>query len=168
MVKWHLFHNPIELKKWHKKAIFWTYAKRNNSASSQRLTNQEILHSMAYFQFFDVNAHRTASDLANAVWDIVIKWNYFEKNTLGKQFATAADSISANIAEGFGRYHKKDKIKFYHYALGSTTEANDWNRKAFHRKLLTPEQFKSFSEKIDRLPREIRTLIKLTDEKLTI
>ncbi|MCK4639103.1 MAG: four helix bundle protein, partial [Bacteroidales bacterium] len=25
----------------------------------------------------------------------------------------AADSISANIAEGFGRYHKKDKIKFY-------------------------------------------------------
>lgn len=35
------------------------------------------------------------------------------------QIINAIDSISANIAEGFGRYGKKDKIKFYYYSFGS-------------------------------------------------
>ena len=29
------------------------------------------------------------------------------------QYIRAIDSISSNLAEGFGRYHKKDKIHFY-------------------------------------------------------
>jgi len=41
----------------------------------------------------------------------MVKWDYFAKKTVGEQFIDAVDSISANIAEGFGRYHKKDKIK---------------------------------------------------------
>ena len=32
------------------------------------------------------------------------------KKVVGAQFAEACDSISANIAEGFGRHFKKDKI----------------------------------------------------------
>ncbi|MBA4411197.1 MAG: four helix bundle protein [Bacteroidota bacterium] len=47
------------------------------------------------------------------------------QKTIGAQFIEAADSISANIAEGFGRYHKKDKIKFYYYSRGSTFESTD-------------------------------------------
>ncbi len=31
-------------------------------------------------------------------------------------------SISANIAEAYGRNHSLDKIKFYYYARGSITE----------------------------------------------
>jgi len=34
------------------------------------------------------------------------------KKHVGGQFVEVADSISANIADGFGRYNKKDKIKF--------------------------------------------------------
>ena len=37
----------------------------------------------------------------------------FEKRQLGRNLSEAVDSISANIAEGFGRHFKKDKIKFY-------------------------------------------------------
>lgn len=34
----------------------------------------------------------------------------------------AAISIIANIAEGYGRFHSKDRIRFYLQARGSSTE----------------------------------------------
>jgi four helix bundle protein len=49
---------------------------------------------------------------------------------VGEQFVSAIDSISANIAEGFGRYFKKDKIKYYRYRTGSEKEGLDWNEKS--------------------------------------
>jgi len=65
-----------------------------------------------YVSLNDVNAYKIAFHLSNYVWDIVTRWDYFAKNTVGQQFVTSVDSISANLAEGFGRYHKKDKISF--------------------------------------------------------
>ncbi len=62
-----------------------------------------------YLTLNDISAYKIAFHLSNYVWDIVIKWDQFAKNTIGRQFVDAVDSISANIAEGFGRYHKKDK-----------------------------------------------------------
>ncbi len=55
-----------------------------------------------------LKAYKTAFHLSNYVWDIVIGWDHFAPNTIGCQFVNAVDSISANLAEGFGRYHKKD------------------------------------------------------------
>ena len=62
--------------------------------------------------------------------DITIKWDYSSQKTVGIQFVTAVDSISANIAEGFGRYGKKDKIRFYRIGKGSIFESLDWNEKS--------------------------------------
>ena len=45
-----------------------------------------------------------------------------EDYALCGQLRSAALSIAANIAEGFGRYHSKDKIKFYFYSRGSSPE----------------------------------------------
>ena len=60
-----------------------------------------------FLQLNDLQAYRAAFELSNYVWDIVIHWKFFERDTVGKQFARSIDSISANIAEGFGRYFKK-------------------------------------------------------------
>ena len=65
-----------------------------------------------YLKLNDISAYKIAFNLSNYIWQIVIKWDYFAKDTVGKQFVKAADSISANIAEGFGRYGKKDRIRF--------------------------------------------------------
>lgn len=70
-----------------------------------------------------------------------MRWDYFSKDVVGKQFIRSIDSISANIAEGFGRYNKKDKIKFYHYSFGSIKESFNWNEKAIARKLTNREQY---------------------------
>lgn len=119
-----------------------------------------------YLQLNDVNAYKIAFNLSNYVWDIVIEWDYFAKDTVGRQFVRSIDSISANIAEGFGRYYKKDKIVFYRYSYGSITESLDWNQKAKVRKLLTSEQYKHILVELKRLPREINHLISYTNEKL--
>jgi four helix bundle protein len=102
------------------------------------------------------------------VWRIIIEWNNFARDTVGKQFVTSTDSISVNIAEGFGRYSKKDKIKFCRYNYGSTKEALDWNEKSKIRKLISDKEYNHILEELQRLPKEINHLIKYTNHKLTI
>ena len=94
----------------------------------------------SYLSIDKIEAYNKALTFSNLLWDEVIKFDYFEKNSVGLQLVRAADSVSANIAEGFGRYHKKDKIKFYQYAKGSALECYDWLLKCKHRKLLNESQ----------------------------
>ena len=121
-----------------------------------------------YLQLNALNVYKTAFNLSNFVWDVVIKWNYFAKNTVGEQFVKAMDSISANIAEGFGRYSKKDKIKFYRYSNGSLKECFDWNQKSKKRKLLSDKEYDYIFGELQKLPKGLNQLIQFTNQKLTI
>jgi len=85
---------------------------------------------------------------------------------LGKQLVNSTDSISANIAEGFGRYHKKEKIHFYRYSFGSMKETQDWIKKATQRKLISENDEIYITQRLDKLPKLINQLIKYTNEKL--
>src|SRR3989344_7178470 len=121
-----------------------------------------------YLQLNDIEAYKIAFNLSNFIWDIVVKWDYLAKDTIGKQLIRSADSISANIAEGFGRYTKKDKINFYRYSYGSIKESLDWNEKSKVRKLISEHEYNHILEELNKLPREVNNLIKYTNEKLTI
>ncbi|MEK9180552.1 MAG: four helix bundle protein [Patescibacteria group bacterium] len=119
-----------------------------------------------FLQLNDLDAYRIAFDLSNYVWETVKNWDYFTKDTIGKQFARAVDSISSNIAEGFGRYGKKDKINFYRYSFGSLKESSDWNEKANIRKLLSGAQYSHINGELIKLPKLINQLIQFTNSKL--
>ena len=114
----------------------------------------------------DIDAYKIAFHLSNYVWKVVTNWEGFSKRTVGEQFVTAADSISANIAERFGRYFKKDKIKFYFYSAGSVKECLDWNEKSKVRSLISEEEYKHIFEELQKLPEAINRLIKYTNLKL--
>lgn len=121
---------------------------------------------MNYLKLENIEAYRLSYELSNIVWNIVIKWESFAKYSIGQQYVNAIDSISANIAEGFGRYTKKDKIRFYHIAKGSLLEGDDWTRKALQRNLISIEERKSIFDLMDQLPKSINSLIKYTNDKL--
>lgn len=121
---------------------------------------------MEYLSLEKIDAYVVAYRLGNEIWEIVAGWDKFEKWTLGMQMVRSADSISANIAEGFGRYHKKDKIKFYRYSYGSMKETIDWLQKAKDRKLLSDEKADYLFSKINTLPKHIHQLIRFTNQKL--
>lgn len=74
------------------------------------------------------------------VWEEVIQWNKFDKDTLGKQLVRAADSISANLSEAYGRYTFPDRKRFSYYARGSLCETINWINKAIERNLISGER----------------------------
>lgn len=119
-----------------------------------------------YLSLNDIEAYKIAFNLSNLVWDIILKWDYFAKDTVGKQFVRSVDSISANIAEGFGRYHKKDKIKFYRYSYGSLFESLDWIEKSKTRNLVTVKEYDYVNNELQKLPKSIHHLINYTNTKL--
>lgn len=116
----------------------------------------------------DIDAYRVSPCLSNEIWSIVHSWDFFARDTVGKQFVRSADSISANIAEGFGRYHKRDKIHFYHYAYGSVKESLDWVLKARMRGLITQDEYEHFMCILQGLPSALHRLINFTQTKLRV
>ncbi len=114
-----------------------------------------------YLKLNDIEAYKIAFKLSNYVWDLVIKWDYFPKTTLSHRFVRAVDSISENIAEGFGRYSKKDKVRFYRISYGSLFESLDENEKAKRRMLLKKEEYEHILSELQELPKSIHHLIKL-------
>lgn len=121
-----------------------------------------------FLKLNDIEAFRISFHLSNYVWDVVLKWSNFSQRTVGEQFVRAVDSISANVAEGFGRYGKKDKIKFYRYSQGSLSESLNWNEKSKFRKLLSKEEYNFIFAELQKLPKAINSLILFTNEKLKV
>jgi len=108
----------------------------------------------------NLEIYNIAMDLGEKVYDFVIKWDNFHKDTMGKQLLKAADSIAANLSEGVGRYHYKEKKNFSYYSRGSLFETKTWLTKANNRKLIDNELFTSLINDIERLGVKINNYIK--------
>ena len=116
----------------------------------------------------DLEIYKFAIELSRLTWQVFEKLPYLHKCHQGYQFLDAVDSVGANIAEGFGRYTKKDKINFYRYSFGSLKESQDWTEKAKIRKLLTLPEYNTIMGELQKLPLELNSLIKFTNSRLTI
>ncbi|PIZ71123.1 four helix bundle protein [Candidatus Peregrinibacteria bacterium CG_4_10_14_0_2_um_filter_43_11] len=110
----------------------------------------------------DLEVYQLARELGKLVWNIVIQWDYSKRKTIGDQWTQSTDSISANIAEGYGRYYFKETIRFYYYSRGSEFESYDWFEKAKERGLLKEGEIDQFQILMDQIPKELNILIKRT------
>jgi four helix bundle protein len=106
---------------------------------------------MAFCRFEDLRVFQLAEKLADDVWHIVSKRKYFEKDTVGKQIVTAADSIGANIAEGAGRGTQKDNQRFVRISRGSLNETKYWLQRTKSRGLISEDQSMLLKKIIDEL-----------------
>ncbi|MBX7094814.1 MAG: four helix bundle protein [Flavobacteriales bacterium] len=71
-----------------------------------------------------------------------------EKLRLSDQMIRCSRSISANIAEGYGRFHFQDSIRFYIIARGSLIELLDHLYVCIDENFITQETFNNFREEI--------------------
>ena len=115
---------------------------------------------MAKTNFEGLQVYRLAERLADGVWVIVVEWNVFARDTVGKQLVKAADSIGANIAEGTGRGTFVDNRRFVRIARGSLNETKHWLRRAYRRQLLTDKEVRKLKPLLDELAAKLNAYLK--------
>jgi four helix bundle protein len=110
-------------------------------------------------RFENLRLYKLSEELADAVWEIVSRWDGFNRDTLGKQIVKSADSVGANIAEGTGRYGVKDNKRFVYFARGSLNETKHWLRRAYRRRLLSAAEIERLKPVMDELSPKLNAYI---------
>ncbi len=107
----------------------------------------------------EIEVYRLAEEIADKWWEIVSRWSPFAKDTVGKQLIRAVDSIGANIAESYGRYHFAEKIHFLYYARGSLYEAKFFVRRSRTRNLIAQVEFDEMMNDLQTLAPKLNAYI---------
>lgn len=110
--------------------------------------------------FENLRVYQLSEKLADAIWELVLGWGNFARDTVGRQLVRAADSIGANIAEGTGRGTYQDNRRFVRTARGSLRETQHFLRRAFRRKLITGPQVDKIKPLIDELAPRLNAYLK--------
>jgi len=110
-----------------------------------------------------MTVYKYAEQLADMIWDDFDNWPEKAQRTIGYQIIRSADSIAANLAEGYGRFTHADRKRFYIIARGSFEETKAWLRKAIRREIVSsPSRIEEYKTLIDALGPLLNGFIRAT------
>jgi len=115
--------------------------------------------------FENLKVYQLSEDLADLIWEISVRWDNFNRDTIGKQIVRSADSVGANIAEGTGRFGFQDNKRFGYIARGSLNETKHWLRRAFKRNLLSKDEIEKQKPIMDELSPKLNAYINSIENK---
>ncbi len=116
--------------------------------------------------FENLEAWQKAIDLAVLTYTVTRNFPKEEMYALTSQMRRAASSVSANIAEGHGRYNIKEKIQFYTIANGSLAEIKSFCYLAERLEYLNSEQIEQLTPLIITNQKLLNGLIRSLKAKL--
>jgi four helix bundle protein len=99
--------------------------------------------------FEDLVCWQKARELKHFVRGLCGQFPKSEQYLLTAQVKDASRSITANIAEGYGRFHFKENTQYCRQARGSLYELLDHMIEAFDENYITSEQLAAFKEKFE-------------------
>ena len=108
----------------------------------------------------ELQVYHLSMEVGEKVWNIVSDWNYFDRDTIGKQLVRSIDSVAANLSEGFGRFHYKDSKNFSYYARGSLYETKTFLVKANKRALISDDELQLLLTEIKNIGIKLNNYIK--------
>ena len=108
----------------------------------------------------DLKLYQECLDFEQEVWNIVNEWEGFNKDTVGKPFIQAADAISGNIAQGYGRYNFKDKKHYCYISRGYLLKTKGWLLKSKERELIGEEKSDELIEFVEKIHRMLNAYIR--------
>jgi four helix bundle protein len=108
----------------------------------------------------DLEIYREAMRIGEVIWCLVADWPFFAKDTVGRQVVRAADSIAANLSEGYGRYHFKENQKFCYYSRGSAHETQTWIEKSVRRNLIPDDTARELYRDLDTFMKRLNAYIR--------
>ena len=92
----------------------------------------------------DLDVYNLGERLSDMVWEDYDHWREKALRTIGFQIIRSSDSISINIAEGYGQYTAADRKNFYRYSRDSFEETMGWLRKAARTKLVDESRMQEY------------------------
>src|SRR3990167_4937040 len=113
--------------------------------------------------FKDLQVWQKAADLASLIYKITESFPNSELYGLTSQMRRAAVSVSSNLAEGFKRSHKKEKLQFYNIAYGSTAELESQVEIALRLNFLNAEDCQKLNLSLIEIGKMIDGLVKSTN-----
>lgn len=121
----------------------------------ERLTNKAKIQS-----FTDLTVWQESYKLVLMIYKITKGFPKEEIYSLVDQMRRAAASITANIAEGFGRQSYKEKVQFYYLSKGSLNESKNFILIAKGVGYITKEQLEELSFQINKADQLLQGLIR--------
>lgn len=115
-------------------------------------------------KFEDLHAWQKARELVNRIYDMTQKGSLAKDFGLRDQIQRAAVSIMSNIAEGFDRAHRAEKMQFYRVARASAGEVRSLLYILSDRQYENPELIQTAQELADELGKIIQGLIRSFQE----
>lgn len=115
--------------------------------------------------FTDLVAWQEAHNLTLDIYRVTKKFPKEETYSLIDQMKRCSISISSNIAEGFSRQGKKEKLQFYFIAKGSLTELQNQLLLARDVSYLVQDEFQKIGEKSVVVHKLLNGLIKSAEAK---
>jgi four helix bundle protein len=101
--------------------------------------------------FRNLKVWQKGKQLRQSVYNLVKEFPAEEKYRLSDQMIRASRSITANIAEGYGRFHYKDSMRFYNQARGSAYELLDHLEVASECELIDADTFQKYNDQIQEI-----------------
>lgn len=117
--------------------------------------------------FKDLICWQKCRELRKNLENLVESFPAIEKTRLSDQIIRAARSTTNNIAEGFGRYHFKDSIRFYYMTRGSISELLDHLQIAFDNGYIDKLTLQDFEAQCEESAKILNGYIKFIQSKIT-
>ena len=114
----------------------------------------------------DLEVYTLSREISQIVWRIYKRFDWQTKKIIGDQWVTSVDSIGANIAEGFGRFHYLDKNKFNYNSRGSLFESIHWTYVLFEREFINKDEQDTLTGKLKNLTLKLNQYIKVTKNQI--
>jgi four helix bundle protein len=99
--------------------------------------------------FEELDCWKKAAELRRRLSDLVKRFPGDEKYRLRDQILRASRSVTANIAEGFGRYHYQEYVQFCRQSRGSLFELVDHLIVARDEKYISEHEFLEFKTEVE-------------------
>ena len=111
------------------------------------------------FKFEELDIWKESINYASRIYKITESFPAEEKFGLVTQLRNAVISISLNIAEGSGRYHNKDFIRFLQIAISSLYEVVSGLFIAKNERYINDNDFKSVYSEAEKIAKMINAFI---------
>lgn len=105
----------------------------------------ESVVNYGWSDFQNLTCWKSAHELKKKVSELIKSFPESERYRLSDQIIRSSRSVTANIAEGYGRFHFKDQIRFCIHARGSLVELYDHLITAKDESYISSEQLKKFN-----------------------